>query len=579
MKYKNIVIWGIVFCCLFFSLQYKYLFHFYYIEQLQLFPFSWDYLLDTLSSPGGVAFYISGFLLQFYKLSCLGALITSCLFIAIGVLMQRVCKLIAPDISCYLLALLPVLTLLPLHLDMNYRLQGTVAYLFMLIFFLFYIRIRSPWKRIISGFIFLVLLFWLAGPIVFLLGISIVVWEILYRKYLWGWSLFLLLELVSIFYLSFYLAWQGEYRMILLPDYYYEPLLSTEKIYYAWIIFPICLLVAWLLRGKKDLSGIKNFFIVNGQLVVFFIFWGWKIDTDRSFLQENMKQDYYLRTEQWDKIISQYSAEKANLQTLNVLNLALACRNKLGDELFLYPQLGKESLLPEWNSTLPSAIALSEINYHIGNIAFAQKFAFEGCLSSVNSNPRLLQRLVQTNLIFGAYPVAEKYIGILEQTLFYRKWAKGQRKYLYDDSCVEGDSSLGGKRKALIGNGQYAVSTFVPIILEQLAVNNPDNPIAFQYLLAYHLLGKTLSKYNDLYGKYYRTKIWPSLSITHQEAIIALFQKEPSIWAKKGVSLKVEQCFGAFNQDMIDKRGYINFRDVMASSYGNTYWFYLMFKK
>lgn len=286
-----------------------------------------------------------------------------------------------------------------------------------------------------------------------------------------------------------------------------------------------------------------------------------------------------MRTEQWNEIISCFSAEKANLQTLSVLNLALACNNELGDKLFHYPQLGKEGLLPEWDSTLPSAIALSEINYHIGNIAFAQKFAFEGCLSSVNSNPRLLQRLVQTNLIFGAYPVAEKYIGILEQTLFYRKWAKEQRKYLYNDSCVEEDPILGGKRKALIGNRQYAVSAFVPKILEQLAVNNPNNSIAFQYLLAHHLLGKTLSKYNELYEKYYRTKIWPSLSICHQEAIIALFQEQPSVWAKKGVSLSVEQHFGAFNQDMIDKHGYVNFREVMSSSYGDTYWFYLMFKK
>ncbi|MCD8270806.1 MAG: DUF6057 family protein, partial [Parabacteroides sp.] len=64
-----------------------------------------------------------------------------------------------------------------------------------------------------------------------------------------------------------------------------------------------------------------------------------------------------------------------------------------------------------------------------------------------------------------------------------------------------------------------------------------------------------------------------------QEAIIALFQEQPSVWAKKGVSLSVEQHFGAFNQDMIDKHGYVNFREVMSSSYGDTYWFYLMFKK
>lgn len=45
-------------------------------------------------------------------------------------------------------------------------------------------------------------------------------------------------------------------------------------------------------------------------------------------------------------------------------------------------------------------------------------------------NPRMLKRLVQTNLIYGAYPVAEKYIRILENTFYYKDWAKSQRKFL-----------------------------------------------------------------------------------------------------------------------------------------------------
>lgn len=43
--------------------------------------------------------------------------------------------------------------------------------------------------------------------------------------------------------------------------------------------------------------------------------------------------------------------------------------------------------------------------------------------------------------------------------------------------------------------------------------------------------------------------------------------------------MKVELRYGAFDQDMNTKHGYVNFRDVMAGSYGDTYWFYLIFKK
>ena len=55
--------------------------------------------------------------------------------------------------------------------------------------------------------------------------------------------------------------------------------------------------------------------------------------------------------------------------------------------------------------------------------------------------------------------------------------------------------------------------------------------------------------------------------------------KTPRLWPEKGVGMKVELRYGAFDQDMNTKHGYVNFRDVMAGSYGDTYWFYLIFKK
>lgn len=573
MKYRNITFWGITGCCLFCFLQYKYSFYFYYIEQLQVFPVTWKYFWDAWSEPVGIASYLSGFLLQFFSVPYAGALITSCLLLAVGVLVQRIFGLMMP-------ALLLILTFLPLHLDMNYRLQGTVSFLFLLIAFLLYIHINKPWRRFASGLLLLPVLFWLGGSVMSLFVVSVISRELLYRKRLWYCSLLLLVGLAVIFYLSVYSAWQGEYRMILFPDLYYEPLLKTEKIYYAWIVFFTSILFIRWLRVEKDVSGTtKGLFILSAECLIF-LFVLYRIGyNDDSILQENMKQDYYLRTEQWNKIIETFSADKANIQTMSILNLALASRGELGDKLFHYPQSGKECLLPEWDSTLPNAIALSDLNFHLGNIAAAQELAFEGNVSSLKGNPRLLQRLVQTNLIYGAYPVAEKYIRLLEQTLFYRKWANRQRKYLYNDKCVQDDILLGPKRKSLIGNGNYAVNPVAWRTLEQLAINNPDNPMAFQYLLAWHMLGKTLKAFNALYDKYYRTPVWPSLSVSHQEAIVALFQDSPSVWAQKGVGLKVEQRFGAFNQDMIDKHGYVNFETVMETSYGDTYWFYLMFKK
>lgn len=65
-----------------------------------------------------------------------------------------------------------------------------------------------------------------------------------------------------------------------------------------------------------------------------------------------MELYYYVRGEQWDKVVAGYKAAVSDMRTLSLLNLALACQGELGDKLFHYPQQGKGGLLPEWNSTV-----------------------------------------------------------------------------------------------------------------------------------------------------------------------------------------------------------------------------------
>lgn len=150
-KAKSFFFWGTVCCCLFCFLQIWYPFYFYYVEQLQVFPLTWACFEETCRQPGGLACWLGGFLLQFYHLPLGGALVSTGLFLGIGVLMQRICRQTTSPVFCYLPALCPILALLPLHVDVNYRLQGTVAYCCMLGAFVLYVRIVVPWKRVLAG--------------------------------------------------------------------------------------------------------------------------------------------------------------------------------------------------------------------------------------------------------------------------------------------------------------------------------------------------------------------------------------------------------------------------------------------
>ncbi|MDR1222744.1 MAG: DUF6057 family protein [Tannerella sp.] len=588
MKYTKMVYWIMIYCILFSALQYVYRYHFYYIEQLQLFRFGWQYASDTILQPGGLSLYVARFLVQFYALPAAGALVTAFLLMSASMLVHRLTEKCHPPRIGFLLCLLPACFLFFLHTDMNYNIQGTVAYLIMLVMINGYVRINAFGKRLAAGLILVPVLFLLAGATVSLFALFVTVWEFIHtdsRRYL---TLILPAEAVLIGLTALYLNREGELRAILMPDAYYERLLENSIVYYAWLALPVSYLASFLFgkykspatpKPKPVPSSFKREAVMTALLLFpFLLTVAWTVKNDKRLILKTVEQDYYLRNCWWDKIIETFPPERYSLQMMNVMNHALAQKNLLGERLFDYNPQGARSILAEWDDTHVNAIALSDIYYHIGDVAVAQKLAFEGAVSSLNDgNVRLLQRLIETNIIFREYPVAEKYIRLLEQTLLYREKAQYYRTFLYNDAAVGNDPALGSKRKALIKNNVYAAPSNRTRTFERLAENHAENPLPMQYLLAVCLADKDLKTFRALLDKHFRTAALPALSTGHQEAVIALEQDNPGFWIKNGVSTGVEKKFRAFDADMIQNRRLPDFKEKMQRSHGNTYWYYLLF--
>ena len=592
MKYLIPVFWTLVGCSFFLLLQLFYKYFFYYTEPLQLFLYTETYASDVIVRIGGLSLYMARFLVQFYLFPIFGALCNAVLLTTACLLSYKILKKITSSPYVYLLSLLPACALLGLHLDIHYNLQGTIAYLWMLSAVLCYQRIRPPVVRLIAGSLLSILLFWIAGATAILFAAMALLLDAVDKKPKALFSVIYLLILFLAGFAALRSGWQGEYRQVFLPDAYYEPLLRSKTIYLAWIALPTGLLIAAFLqnrkkdlrveshqsKSKKEATNRRMILRLSVQFVLFVCFLCLMSQQHNGVFYRNMKQDYYLRTKQWDRIIAEFPGErKSDLQTFNVLNLALAMKGALGSQLFNYNTQGYKTLLADWNSSLPNAIALSDIFYHIGDIGSAQKFAFEGVVASPNEgNVRLLIRLIETNILFGEYPVAEKYIALLERTLFYKTVARDYRPLLYNDALVEQNPVLGAKRKALVQNDVYAVSNRVMNTLESLAVNDPANPLAMQYLLAICLTNKDLVFFKKVLDRYLRTPVLPVLSPVQQEAAIALDQNNPLSWIKNGVDTKTEQRFRAFDDD-IRNRNVPDFEGKMKSAYGNTYWYYVLF--
>lgn len=577
MKYKTLLFWTIIYCVLFVFLEHISKFHFYFYEQKYLFLFSEDYAFEQLTKLGGVGDYLAAFLGQFFILPYAGSAITAALLTATGYLTQVLVKSIVSHTQSFFLYLLPPAILLFMHFEYNYLLQGTIAYLFMLGGLCIYVRIKRLEIRLIYGVFFLTLLYLAVGAIVSLFAITCCLWEWLHRQRGFYWGFLLLLQAVVLSVATVYFAYVGEFRLIFLPDAYYHPKLAPPAvIYFSWLVLPAIVLFAFRLR-KKTLCG-TSLYVWYGAQVAFvasLLYWGIPKYADKKSIK--MKElDYYTRTEQWGKLMEACKGTMTNYLYMNYLNLALAQQELLAEQMFAFDQRGPLGLMVNWNKTSHISTLLSDIYFSMGAIALSQEMAFEGNVGA--DNPRLLKRLAETNLIFGAYVVAEKYISILENTFYYGEWAQRKRMLLYNDEAVNADPELGVKRKCLPAENSLAQLNGLDKDLMTIAEMNPGHRATVQYLGCSYLLQKDMNSFKAMIEKYYKTEVLPVLPISFQEAVIVYSEANPDYWKQYGVSAAIIDRYRAYKQMLLRNKGRSNMKAQMFQSYGNTFWYYLMFK-
>ena len=583
MKYKLVAFWLIVFGALFAFLQMCFEYHFYYIEQSQLFLFSEAYIRNKLLLPGGFSMLVAEFLVQFFIRPYVGALVTAVLLTGVGVCTAGIVKRIAPVSGLFILYVLPMLALLFMHFDFNYRVQGTVCYLMMMALLCGYMRIRNDLFRLVAGCVLVPVLFWLAGSITVLFAGMVCLFEGLRKTPKWYISLIGVAEVLLLGVGTVYFSLMGEYRWVFGPDlYYHYTLHPKEIIYYSWICLPLVFLVAFFIRNKNSLSGKKwragISCIAQLAMIAAVLWWGMPKYSDAKTLKLK-KLDYFARTEQWDKTIEECKGKLTNFLYMCHLNMALANKGELSDKMFNFDQRGPQGLLVQWNKSENISCMLSDIYFTMGATASSQEMAFEGYVSAMeDGNPRMLKRLVQTNLIYGTYPVAEKYISILEKTYAYRDWAQSQRKYLYNDEVVESDPILGTRRRMLPDRNSLAMIKGLAGDLALFLEKGPANSATLQYLGAMYLLAKDLEGFKALVEKYYGTEFLPVLPVHFQEAVIVMSEKEPDYWKRFNVSETIVARFTDYKKQVLANRNNSAIAGLLNRSYGNTYWFYFMFK-
>lgn len=281
----------------------------------------------------------------------------------------------------------------------------------------------------------------------------------------------------------------------------------------------------------------------------------WGIPRYLDVKSYKMKQlDYYARNGQWDAILQQNEGPLTDFLYIVLTNRALAEKGELAERLFEYDQKGVQGMILTPNRTFMVSVLLSDIYYTMGDIATAQQMAFEANLTTLGEgSPRLIQRLVETNLIFGAYPVAEKYISLLERTKGYKAWAYAHRRFLYDDEEIENDPVLGRKRKGLTKVDYIMPMADMDVNMQHLIQSVDINKNPIEYLGCLYLLAKDLIRFQRLIETYYGTGYLPKLPRSFQEAVITLSENDPDYWQRFNIPMQRMEQFSIYKKTDIGK--------------------------
>jgi hypothetical protein len=287
---------------------------------------------------------------------------------------------------------------------------------------------------------------------------------------------------------------------------------------------------------------------------------------------ELIEYDYLVRVKDWDGVIAKAERQTPDLpMSVSATNLALAMTNQLGERAFDFYQRGSEGLLPKFERNFATTQLTGEIYFHLGLVNTAQRFAFEAmeAIPNYNKSARVVKRLVETNLINGQYKVAEKYLKMLEKTIFYRPFAQRVMAMLGDEKAINAHPLYGTLRQYQLKEDFLFSDRELDKICGQLFMHNHQNQMAAQYLLMAPLLDRDIPRFMQ-YVQYVQSQIQYNPR-SCQEAIAFAFMQQRQQPPQGLLSPMMLQRMNEFTR-IYSSGG----RDAASlAQFRNTVWYYL----
>ena len=482
-------------------------------EQYQMFLFDTGYFLERIVLPGGLADYISEFLVQFYYMPVLGGAIIALLLIGIQAVVWGLMKQYGArhDFPGYLLSFLPSIALWCAMGDQNVLLSFVVALFGALVIGWIHNRFHNRLVKVVFELVSTALIYWFLGPVVFLYAVLMIgdtLKNALQKGSILsgiGYSACILVLTVAWILLSTQTLQYPVSRLFLGLNYYRYPGVTFLLIY---IVMALAAFIPFLGMLHPHSSALQKWqkskwvMVASYVIVLFASVLGIRTSFD-ELTYEMIDYDFWIRTEQWNKII-EHAEKKPATSPLSVssVNLALSQTGQLPDRLFEFYQNGAEGLFPAFSRDMTSPVSTSEVFYRLGMVNDAERYMFEAqeAIPNFRKSARLTRRIAECEIINGNYEVAAKLLRRLQKTLFYSNWANQTMALLGNEKAINRHPIYGKLRKYREKKQDFLFSDReMDQMLGLLFLNDKSNKMAYEYLMCYVLLQRDFNKFMQYY--------------------------------------------------------------------------------
>ena len=501
------------------------------IPDVPFFSTGWQFLRDSLVTPGGMIIYLYGFLSQLYYYSWLGALLVVLVALCLCELSKQH-YIYAGHPHSTILHYFPAIMIFLIYNHYDHPLAACLTLFIGLLFSLFLERVplyRSS-TRMVVFCLFAAISYCLAGAGgVLVLSLMTTIYLFFHHRDWLPAVLTLPVAAAVIWVLAEYVFHISPRQAFLVLIPFCPELTANMKILsrvsvvtlYAFAPVTVFLIYLWRMSFKNNrdtrtdnprkiesgktrparrpwgafLVYLKKFVLPVLPVTVMAI--GLYFSYDKVHRQIVL-MNYLSRQGRWSEVL-----EPGNLLPKDIYNIycnhdinrALYHTGRLPYDMLCFPQNPHALLLThEEEESSMTQLKMCDTFIELGNVDYAEKLASEFLVIKGESGI-VIEKLAWINIIKGQESTARIYLNALKKDLIYHDKAESMLSSLKNGFEPDEDAYIRQINSYIRTNGNARLyKESIEEMLMQLLGHNPNNKMAFEYLMTCYLLAGQLDK-------------------------------------------------------------------------------------